>query len=114
TEMPLAEVTMRAVGWVETGTRLAVSTVAAVDKLGEPVTLMGASGLITVTGQPNGDVNCDLQVDQHDVDLILQYDVGLAAMDQHCPPAAQMLFFPQCDVNGDGHCDLRDAQQLRR
>lgn len=110
--VPLAQLTFQAVGWSAAGATLEVTAPIAIDAGGEPVTILTQNGLVRFTNQPAGDVNCDQQVDMQDVGLILDYSVGLRQSASICPPPAAALFLPQCDLTGDGLCDVRDAQEI--
>jgi len=105
----LAELSFRAVGAVEGGTRLDLAPVLVVDATGAPKPAVTEDGRVTITTQPSGDVNCDEQIDDDDVTLVLSYTVGLIGGASACPPPANALFLPHCDVNRDQACDLRDA-----
>ncbi|HEY53172.1 MAG TPA: hypothetical protein G4N94_06910, partial [Caldilineae bacterium] len=54
-------------------------------------------------------VNIALAVDSIDGLFILQYDVGLRAGSDQCPPPTDTLYLANCDVSGDGVCDSVDA-----
>ena len=56
-----------------------------------------------------GDVNCDAATNVIDGLFVLQYDVGLRAAGNQCPPPTGSLYTPACDVNHDSNCNVIDG-----
>ena len=56
-----------------------------------------------------GDVNCDAATNVIDGLFVLQYDVGLRAAGNQCPPPTGSLYTPVCDVNHDSNCNVIDG-----
>lgn len=108
----LAEVTFHVVGWTADGATLELSPVLVTEHSGQLLPIQVQNGIISMTTQPTGDVNCDERVDGDDVSLIRLYDVGLAEDATSCPPGDGQIFFPECDITVDSLCDLRDALEL--
>jgi len=72
----------------------------------------GRPGWIDILPGPgaDGDVDCDGDTDATDALFVLQREVGLRPNDSDtCPPPADGLFLPACDVTGYGECDVVDA-----
>lgn len=110
----IAELSLRAIDWSPQPTQVSIANVLAVDSSGKPLPVVTVSGQIRITTTANGDVNCDEQVDRADGELILGYLVGLEQVSTACPPPVGALFLPQCDINRDTSCDVRDVQMIWR
>lgn len=109
TPVTLAELSLRAVGAVVSPTELVLTNIMAVDPAGALLPTLAQTGQITITAAATGDVNCDSTVDRTDVDLMFAYIVQLQLGGPLCPPSTGSIFLPQCDVNRDNVCDLRDV-----
>ena len=57
----------------------------------------------------DGDVNCDRETDGVDALFISQFVVEHAQASEQCPPPEDHLYVNQCDVSGEGVCDVVDA-----
>lgn len=112
TSTQLAMIRFSTVGWAERNTQLELGSMLLTHPNGEPVAVVALPGRLTFTSKPEGDVDCNEQVDENDARQILEYDAGVRQQAMTCPPPADALFLPQCDVTGDGACDLRDAQAI--
>lgn len=110
----LGTITFRALNWAEAGALLPLGPALVTDAAGVAASVVLLPGRLTFTSNPSGDVNCDQQTDQTDALTILDYDAGLRSQSIACPPPDNTLFILQCDVTGDGACDLRDAQLILR
>ncbi len=56
-----------------------------------------------------GDPSCDGTRNVVDALYIMQYEVGQRTGSNNCPPAADEIYLPACDVNGDTFCNVVDA-----
>lgn len=106
----LADITFQAVGSDGDSSLLDAVIHTFSDPSGSPIPVCDEDGLLEISDVIPGDVNCDTLVNAIDAMFILQREVGLRPNDSTtCPPPADGLFLPACDVSEDGACNAIDA-----
>ena len=108
---PLANITFDATGAPGDSSLMDLILSTFTDPDGQTIAATVIDDTVTLTSEAggNGDVNCDGQVNSVDGMFIMQYDVGLRAASDQCPPPAGTLYLANCDVSDDGQCNAVDA-----
>ena len=107
----LAEITFDAIGGPGSTSSLDVVVSTFADPAGTAISVIDIDDTITINSieSASGDVNCDSVADAVDGMFILQYDVGMRAASDQCPPPTSTLYINNCDVSDDGVCGSVDS-----
>ena len=105
----LANLTFDVIGEAGDSTTVTPAVVTLADTVGSTINSTTRAGELSISSGLLGDVNCDQSQTAVDALYILQYTVAAWSGGNDCPPAAETIYLPLCDVDGSGYCDVTDA-----